>query len=395
MRYLGQIKSMLKMQNGRSMVEMLGVLAVVGVLSIGAIYGYRFAMDKYHANEIVHGVGMMAMSAQTQIEVTGDFTLDEFKNSDLLPYSFEEGFSDDDSFYITLKEVPQGACERLKSMAWQEPSAILINDVPDGVCDQEENSIEFSFNISEGESDVKKCASTDDCPYCNTCTGGKCVADTLCDNSCPPDKPILEKSGSCAACPTAFRDYTAFSADSASECSKCTFQGHSFVYRNGECVLSTTTCPEGYFYSYQASNCQSCTSGVYTHHQSHEENLRCVEACKGVRVLTDDGGWGESCDAPCTGDGYFYDSWGFCRKCEETSQYWGNCSAVKCPGITFSRYNYGDDCVIDCPNYGDNVGRCCNAEEVYTHIGTKRYGHPYGACCPKTRPTWNGSKCVP
>ena len=30
-------------ENGRSMVEMLGVLSIIGVLSIGAISGYSFA----------------------------------------------------------------------------------------------------------------------------------------------------------------------------------------------------------------------------------------------------------------------------------------------------------------------------------------------------------------
>ena len=36
---------------GRSMVEMLGVLAIVGVLSVGAIAGYNKAMTKYKLNK--------------------------------------------------------------------------------------------------------------------------------------------------------------------------------------------------------------------------------------------------------------------------------------------------------------------------------------------------------
>ena len=34
-------------QSGRSMVEMLGVLAIIGVLSVGGISGYSKAMAKY------------------------------------------------------------------------------------------------------------------------------------------------------------------------------------------------------------------------------------------------------------------------------------------------------------------------------------------------------------
>ena len=43
---------MMKNESGRSMVEMLGVLAIIGVLSVGGIAGYTMAMNKYRANEI-------------------------------------------------------------------------------------------------------------------------------------------------------------------------------------------------------------------------------------------------------------------------------------------------------------------------------------------------------
>ena len=42
------------MQLGRSMVEMLGVLAIIGVLSIVGIQGYKKAMSKFHANELMN-----------------------------------------------------------------------------------------------------------------------------------------------------------------------------------------------------------------------------------------------------------------------------------------------------------------------------------------------------
>ncbi|MBQ8557344.1 MAG: hypothetical protein IJ440_00960, partial [Alphaproteobacteria bacterium] len=45
---------------GRSMIEILGVLAIIGVLSVGAVAGYRYAMDKYRANDIVYEVNMRA-----------------------------------------------------------------------------------------------------------------------------------------------------------------------------------------------------------------------------------------------------------------------------------------------------------------------------------------------
>ena len=53
-------------QSGRSMVEMLGVLAIVGVLSIGGIMEYSYAMDKYRANETVNDIMLRATDLLAQ-----------------------------------------------------------------------------------------------------------------------------------------------------------------------------------------------------------------------------------------------------------------------------------------------------------------------------------------
>ena len=40
-------------QSGRSMIEILGVLAIVGVLSVGGIAGYSKAMEKFKINKTI------------------------------------------------------------------------------------------------------------------------------------------------------------------------------------------------------------------------------------------------------------------------------------------------------------------------------------------------------
>ena len=62
-------------QTGRSMVEMLGVLAVIGVLSIGGIVGYKYAMQKRFENEIVEMVGrvILAIKSESQKEYSEIF----------------------------------------------------------------------------------------------------------------------------------------------------------------------------------------------------------------------------------------------------------------------------------------------------------------------------------
>jgi len=52
-----------KDQNGRSMIEMLGVLAIIGVLSVGAIAGYQKAMMKYKLNKHAHSVNYLLINA--------------------------------------------------------------------------------------------------------------------------------------------------------------------------------------------------------------------------------------------------------------------------------------------------------------------------------------------
>ena len=60
-------------ESGRSMVEMLGVLAIIGVLSIGGIAGYSMAMNRYRANEILDAASKYAVvlfSGKETYEVT-------------------------------------------------------------------------------------------------------------------------------------------------------------------------------------------------------------------------------------------------------------------------------------------------------------------------------------
>ena len=63
---------MRKNENGRTMIEMLGVQAIIGVLSVGGISGYTVAMRKYKANEIIQTASMLATIAQSANAGAGD-----------------------------------------------------------------------------------------------------------------------------------------------------------------------------------------------------------------------------------------------------------------------------------------------------------------------------------
>ncbi|MBR4927737.1 MAG: type II secretion system protein, partial [Alphaproteobacteria bacterium] len=61
----------LNQESGRSMVEMLGVLAIIGVLSIGGIAGYTMAMNRYRANEVLNAASQLAVIAETMNQGNG------------------------------------------------------------------------------------------------------------------------------------------------------------------------------------------------------------------------------------------------------------------------------------------------------------------------------------
>lgn len=52
-------------QSGRSMIEMLGVLAIIGVLSVGGIAGYSKAMSKYRSNKVIEQISMLVTNTRT------------------------------------------------------------------------------------------------------------------------------------------------------------------------------------------------------------------------------------------------------------------------------------------------------------------------------------------
>ena len=78
---------------GRSMIEMLGVLAIVGVLSVGGIAGYSKAMEKFKVNKaveqysyLIYGLLEHLDYMRTQASGTGFIKLAESLN--LLPDSW-------------------------------------------------------------------------------------------------------------------------------------------------------------------------------------------------------------------------------------------------------------------------------------------------------------------
>lgn len=63
-----------KIQSGRSMVEMLGVLAIIGVLSVGGVAGYRYAMRQFKIIEARDLLNYLVVAVKTENAQETDLT---------------------------------------------------------------------------------------------------------------------------------------------------------------------------------------------------------------------------------------------------------------------------------------------------------------------------------
>jgi len=97
---------------GRSMVEMLGVLAIMGVLTYGVVSGLKSAFDKHKANSIIQAISRRATVLSADKALGSSFSSDDSFGSDT-SYTIScfntEGPS---TFYCTVYAVGQNVCNK-------------------------------------------------------------------------------------------------------------------------------------------------------------------------------------------------------------------------------------------------------------------------------------------
>ena len=177
-------------QKGRSMIEMLGVLAIIGVLSIGGLLGYRRAVNNHQANQILDDANRLAfvvMESGQAFEPYNNITGLEFTQTS--PY-FMNAFTEATSqqFAIMVTNVPKGVCEALlpkasveykvrtlvadtiQEIAQVSPNSTLYTDSTD-ICNDINDVILYFGDVSKQctSIDEKECTSYADCCYGEFC----------------------------------------------------------------------------------------------------------------------------------------------------------------------------------------------------------------------------------
>ena len=165
------------------MVEMLGTLAVIGVLSVGSIAGYRYAMDNYYTNEILAGASGRAVLVAAQITAGQTPSLAEFDKIETAGGEFDDREVIDvvDGFGIRVTKVKETVCQNIiKALAntntfiARDDDSIILNDMFEKDCSGDSNSLLFVYTSDLGQFEPE-CESDTDCISGQTCQDGQCV----------------------------------------------------------------------------------------------------------------------------------------------------------------------------------------------------------------------------
>ena len=163
-------------QTGRSMVEMLGVLAIIGVLTIGGLMGYRYAMNKHKANTILNDVSL-AMADLTVLDPDGGAITRRavaFRPDSGLAMEFERTADGNNIVYVS--GVAKAVCQILIQI---QPTD-AYEHIYDGdlnaltTCSDTQAMAFGSKETAEGP-DTSECQNDSDCGANQVCQDGRCV----------------------------------------------------------------------------------------------------------------------------------------------------------------------------------------------------------------------------
>ena len=133
-------------ESGRSMIEMLGVLAIIGVLSVGGIAGYSQAMSKFKVSKTTDQIQTMVTNIRTLFAGQRSYAGLDGKNAYTMGILTDETwdgtsatnayggeiiistFTGDSPHYfaITYNGLPQDACVRMVMSDWGDASSGLV-----------------------------------------------------------------------------------------------------------------------------------------------------------------------------------------------------------------------------------------------------------------------------
>ena len=167
-----------KNEDGRSMVEMLGTLAIIGVLSIGGIAGYSYGMNKYKANTIIQDIMLRATDAIAQYDATGDANLSEWPTTTAGKYTIG---LEEETIGIQVDGLSAQLCEMvydaIKDKADVKLNGTILESTNDNIACNNINTMVFyvdnTIDIARDEQlpEETECTTNEECSELGVCMG--------------------------------------------------------------------------------------------------------------------------------------------------------------------------------------------------------------------------------
>ena len=189
-----------KNESGKSMVEMLGVLALMGLLAILGAKGYNMAMERAMANEIINDVNKRSLLHSQQLLAGSALDVSEMpdKIRDIYPVSAEKlGVQ---FFTLKVSQVETPVCRRIADLGYTVPIQVTANGTkitPDNTtpCENQTGIVEMAFTFNRTLTPCPGCL--DDLTTCEN--SGQCATNEVCQNGICQCTPQYSCAGVCCS----------------------------------------------------------------------------------------------------------------------------------------------------------------------------------------------------
>lgn len=201
-------------ESGRTLTEMLGVLAIMGVLTIGGVAGFNYAMDKHACNQVLDAATKRAVLYTINPHQTtlGDFPAEEQLSDGRI---LNTVVTSDEALYtgqfgIEVLGVSSSVCQKLGDMVGDKT---VLRKVDPDICDQDENDILLVYDVNmdithyaEENATKEACAASGfywcaEGNFANTCRRNCCEGSEESCKTCDPATGSLTNKANLTACP--------------------------------------------------------------------------------------------------------------------------------------------------------------------------------------------------
>lgn len=222
-------------QSGRSMVEMLGTLAIIGILSIGGLAGYSLAITKYKTNNLINDLNLRSTIISQQLSQGKSASLSEFKQPAYYPITLETFIPNPTNYFgLKAQNIEKQVCEEIIG---NKPSAVNGIYQNGALLTKRSNCLDKtaltfvfanglnhddSFGNNEAYTCTEKCSSGSINPECTSEEKQKDTGTTACNMICAiclNDTCPADTHKDCGSGTATRHSQTAY----GSECYKCSY----------------------------------------------------------------------------------------------------------------------------------------------------------------------------